>query len=141
MRRWFSALVLLPCLTAPAWAEGMTTPHPRLTWEQRFAQANASHDGHLTLEQAKAGYPSVARHFADIDTDKKGFVTQDDIRAWHKQTRAAHQPKPEPKLKPKHAFQREIPTVRASTPDTVPQPTYTVGPDMPAHIRDMRSPG
>jgi hypothetical protein len=55
---------------------------PRLTWEQHFTQANLAHDGHLTLPEAKGGYPLVAKHFDDIDTDHKGYVTENDIRAW-----------------------------------------------------------
>ncbi|MBV9250364.1 MAG: hypothetical protein JO227_14105 [Acetobacteraceae bacterium] len=64
--------------------------HHRQTWEEHFTQANISHDGHLTLEQAKSGYASIARHFTEIDADKKGFVTEEDIRNWHKQRRALH---------------------------------------------------
>ncbi len=58
--------------------------------EQHFEQANVTHDGHLTLEQAKTGYKSIARHFAAIDQDKKGYVTVDDIRAYNKTQRALH---------------------------------------------------
>ncbi len=87
--------ILLPlfaiALALPAYAQTTTTPtHTRLTMAQRFEQANVTHDGHLTLEQAKAGYKSVARHFAAIDVDKKGFVTEDDIRAYNKAQHALH---------------------------------------------------
>jgi hypothetical protein len=61
-----------------------------LTMEQRFERANVTHDGHLTLEQAKTGYKSVARHFSAIDKDKKGYVTEDDIHAYYKAQRALH---------------------------------------------------
>jgi hypothetical protein len=57
---------------------------------QRFEQANVTHDGHLTLEQAKTGYKSVARHFSAIDQDKKGYITEEDIRAYHKTQRTLH---------------------------------------------------
>ena len=50
----------------------------------------STHDGHLTLDQAKTGYKSVARHFAAIDQDKKGYITEDDIRAYNKTQRALH---------------------------------------------------
>ena len=69
---------------APQPALAKPAHRTRLTWEQRFAQANTTNDGHLTLEQAKAGYATVARHFQDIDLDSKGYVTKDDVRAWHK---------------------------------------------------------
>jgi hypothetical protein len=60
------------------------------TMEQRFTSANTAHDGHLTLSEAKAGYPTVARHFDAIDKDKKGYVTQEDIRAYYKAQRTLH---------------------------------------------------
>jgi len=63
------------------------TPHHRLSMGERFAKANTTNDGHLTLEQAKAGYPTVARHFTEIDAAKNGYVTEDDIRAWEKAER------------------------------------------------------
>jgi hypothetical protein len=66
------------------------TAHKRLTMDQRFQQANTSHDGHLTLDQAKSGYKTVARHFAAIDQDKKGYVTEEDIRNYLKSQRALH---------------------------------------------------
>jgi hypothetical protein len=79
-------------LAFPAYAQTTTTPstHAHLTMTQRFEQANVTHDGHLTLEQAKSGYKSVARHFAAIDVDKKGFITEDDIHAYNKAQRALH---------------------------------------------------
>ncbi len=64
--------------------------HTRLTMAQHFEQANTTHDGHLTLDQAKAGYKAIARHFAAIDQDKKGYVTEDDIHAYYKAQRALH---------------------------------------------------
>jgi hypothetical protein len=62
-------------------------PHHRLTLDERFTKANTTHDGHLTLEQAKAGYPTLVRHFTDIDAAKNGYVTEDNIRAWQKADR------------------------------------------------------
>jgi len=62
-------------------------PHPRVSMDQRFTNANTTHDGHLTLDQAKAGYPTVAKHFTQIDATKKGYITEDDIRAWEKAER------------------------------------------------------
>lgn len=49
----------------------------------KFYSANTTHDGHLTLEQAKAaGLNPVADHFSDIDVKKHGYVTFYDIEAW-----------------------------------------------------------
>jgi hypothetical protein len=80
------ALVLpaLLAMQAPTHAAQRTTLH------QRFEQANTTHDGHLTLEQAKLGMKSVARHFDAIDKDHKGYVTEADIHAYYKSLRAAH---------------------------------------------------
>jgi hypothetical protein len=61
----------------------------RMTMHQRFEQANTTHDGHLTEEQAKLGMKSVARHFDAIDKDHKGYVTEEDIHAYYKGLRAA----------------------------------------------------
>jgi len=74
--------------TAAAPASAATpAPHPRVSMDQRFTNANTTHDGHLTLDQAKAGYPTVAKHFTQIDATKKGYITEDDIRAWEKAER------------------------------------------------------
>lgn len=80
------ALVLpvLLAMQAPAHAS------QHLTLHQRFEQANTTHDGHLTAEQAKLGMKSVARHFDAIDKDHKGYVTEADIHAYYKGLRAAH---------------------------------------------------
>lgn len=79
----------------------------RQTWEQHFAAANVAHDGHLTPEEAKTGFPLVAKNFQDIDADNKGYVTQNDIRAWRIMKKAAHRltRPPEEKLKPSNAMQ------------------------------------
>jgi len=91
MRRLLLLLALLS-LPLPGSAETASTQtaHHRLTWEQHFQQANVTHDGHLTLEQARSGYPVLARHFAAIDQDHKGYVTEDDIRAYNKAQHALH---------------------------------------------------
>ncbi len=68
----------------------------RMTLQQRFDAANATHDGHLTKDQATAAnWPYVANNFAAMDKDKKGYVTVQDIRAYAKAHHMAHQ-KPAP---------------------------------------------
>jgi hypothetical protein len=140
-RTLLAAVLILPSLAplavagdAPADAHAPKAAHGRMTWQQHFAQANTTHDGHLTLDQAQAGYPTLAKHFTEIDAGGKGFVTEDDVKAWHKLQRAAHQ-QPASKLRPRHAFHQgtaERPTVKASSQDVVPDATTTVGPDAPA---------
>lgn len=64
--------------------------HGRRSLDERFAEANTTHDGHLTLDQAKSGrLKAVARHFDAIDKDHKGFVTEADVHAYYKEQRAA----------------------------------------------------
>lgn len=49
----------------------------------KFYAANTTHDGHLTLAQAKtANLKPVVNHFAEIDTKSRGYVTFYDIQAW-----------------------------------------------------------
>jgi hypothetical protein len=61
----------------------------RRTMQERFDEANTTHDGHLTAEQARAKMPAVSRDFTAIDKDHKGYVTMDDIKAHDAAKRAA----------------------------------------------------
>ncbi len=57
----------------------------------RFNAANTTHDGHLTLAQAKAAnLKPVVDHFADIDTAQRGYVTFNQVEAWHLDDMAKH---------------------------------------------------
>ncbi len=49
---------------------------------ERFAKANVTNDGHLTPEQAANHMPVVAKEFKAIDTQQKGYVTLEEIRAF-----------------------------------------------------------
>jgi hypothetical protein len=89
-----------PATTAPATTSATPAPVPnivvkpaRLTrMDQRFASANTSGDGHLTLDQAKAAkWTQVVRNFDKIDASGKGYVTEDDIKASMAAARAAKQ--------------------------------------------------
>ena len=60
-----------------------------MTAAQRFEAANTTGDGHLTKDQAKGHLTAVYRHFDAIDKDHKGYVTQDDIKAYYAAQRAA----------------------------------------------------
>ncbi len=62
--------------------------HGHMAMEQkmhdRFNAANTTHDGRLTLAQATAaGLKPVVKHFAEIDTAKRGYVTFNEVQAWH----------------------------------------------------------
>jgi len=49
--------------------------------DAKFAAADKNQDGKLTLEEAQQGMPKVAANFDKIDTDKRGYVTLDQIKA------------------------------------------------------------
>ena len=49
--------------------------------ETRFKAADKNADGKLTLQEAKDGMPRIADAFNHIDTEKKGYVTLDQIKA------------------------------------------------------------
>jgi hypothetical protein len=108
----------------------------RLTWQQHFAQANLAQDGHLTLGEATAGFPLIAKHFDDIDADHKAYVTENDIRSWRalrSATRRLAHP-PADKLKPVNAFQLR-PPVR---PQPLPLQTASVPARVAPAVRATR---
>ena len=79
-----------PEVAAPARTAGAATHHRRRTAKQRFDEANTTHDGKLTLDQAQtAKMGRVAKNFDAIDTGHKGYVTLAQIKAYNKAQRAA----------------------------------------------------
>jgi hypothetical protein len=92
----------------PSVAPAPPVPAPRKyvghkqTLPQRFANANVTHDGKLTRDQATAAkWRYVAIHFAAIDPSNKGYVTVDDIRAFARAQHALHRkPSPPPAAAP-----------------------------------------
>jgi hypothetical protein len=91
--RLLHAMLLLPLFGTPAIAQSATPPtteqHGRRTADQHFADANTTHDGRLTLDQATAGYKSIAKSFSQIDVNRHGYVTTDDIKTWKAAKKAA----------------------------------------------------
>jgi hypothetical protein len=135
----FLSVLSLPILSLPAVAADAPVPDPaqahhvRLTWEQRFTQANLTHDGHLTLDEAKGGYALVAKHFEDIDVDHKGYVTENDIRAWQAMRKAARRltKSSEDQLRPRAAFQSGCPDLRTISAPASQIVTPSVAPSTP----------
>jgi hypothetical protein len=93
--RLLHALLLLPLFSVPVFAETAaptaTEHHGRRSAAEHFADANTTHDGKLTLDQATSGYKSIAKAFSQIDTNHRGYVTVDDIKAWKAAKKAARQ--------------------------------------------------
>jgi hypothetical protein len=71
----------------PAVMAAPATGGPR--FPQRFAAANTTHDGRLTLAQAEAAHlRPIVRNFSSIDTTGQGYVTLAQIQAWRQARRA-----------------------------------------------------
>lgn len=60
----------------------MNPKEAKARFAEKFAAADADHDGKLTRAEAEAGMPEVAKNFDKIDTKKKGYVTQKQIGAY-----------------------------------------------------------
>jgi hypothetical protein len=91
--RLFHALLLLPLCGAPVFAQSVGSAaaahHGRRSAADHFADANTTHDGHLTLDQATYGYKSIAKSFNQIDVSHHGYITMDDIKTWRAAKKAA----------------------------------------------------
>ncbi len=107
---------------SPAAPATATTPHhARKTLAERFADANTTHDGKLTLEQARAGrMRAVVRDFDQIDKTKRGYVTLDDIKSHQADQRAARRAA----RATTPAATTSSPTTPATTRPAAPAPTH-----------------
>ncbi len=66
-------------------------PEDTAAFLMKFYAANTTHDGHLTLAQAKtADLGPIADHFTEIDTRHLGYITPYDIEAWRLDDMARH---------------------------------------------------
>lgn len=50
--------------------------------DARFTQADVNGDGQVTEAEAKDNMPFVSRHFSEIDADKNGGVTLEEIQKY-----------------------------------------------------------
>ena len=121
MRRYVRVLLLsalvLPIgvmASEPPKTEAAPSQHARMNWQQRFAKANTAGDGHLTLEEAKGGFPLVAKHFSNIDVDGKGYVTVKDLQTWYAMRKVARSLRglPDDVPQPRNAYDRSSPGQR-----------------------------
>lgn len=87
MRHRFAAagaMALAGLLSANlACAQASAPPTAKQQFAEKFAAADANHDGKLTRDEAQAGMPDVYAHFGEIDRKKKGYVTQKQIGQWY----------------------------------------------------------
>ena len=84
--------VALLVATSIGLAQDAATPaqqNMRQQFLKRFNAADSNGDGKLTRDEAKSGMPGVYKHFDDIDSAKKGYVTVEDIAEYGAQRRAA----------------------------------------------------
>jgi len=127
--------LLLPALPIAAMADeppktdAAPAHHTRMTREQHFAKANTAGDGHLTLDEAKSGFPLVAKHFANIDVDGKGYVTFKDLQAWYAMRKVARSLRnlPDEGSHVRDANQRTLPGERPIGGPPVTQMTVSAG--------------
>jgi hypothetical protein len=88
----FALIVMMIALPLSASAQ---TPPQKETFPDKFAAANTTHDGCLTLQQASAGgLNDVVKQFPQIDVAKHGCVTLDDIRTYRRARNAQRRPPP-----------------------------------------------
>ena len=57
---------------------------------ERLKAADKDGDGRISREEAIA-LPRLAKHFDEIDTNKDGFITKEEMKAW-RQKHGAHKP-------------------------------------------------
>ena len=57
-----------------------------------FKAADKNADGGLSKDEATASMPRIAKHFDELDANKDGVVTQEELQAHHQQMRGKHLP-------------------------------------------------
>jgi Ca2+-binding EF-hand superfamily protein len=72
-------------------AQGRHSPEEM---QQRFKSADKNGDGAIDMAEAKAGMPMLAEHFADVDTNKDGKVTPEEMKAHHQRMHPDAPPAP-----------------------------------------------
>ncbi|HUL96956.1 MAG TPA: EF-hand domain-containing protein [Usitatibacter sp.] len=55
---------------------------------ERFKRLDTDGDGRLSRAEAQAGAPRLAEHFDEIDANKDGFITPDELKAAREKHRA-----------------------------------------------------
>jgi len=90
-----AGLFLLFTLAFPALAQSPEIagrPEDKARFDKRFRGADKDGDGALSREEARRSMPSIHRLFSEIDADKDGKVTREEIEAaFNKRAREEHQ--------------------------------------------------
>jgi Ca2+-binding EF-hand superfamily protein len=82
MKRHLGAAALAGAMIIAAFGAALAQSADQVAMMQsRFAAADKDGDGKLTLAEAQAGMPRVAKNFSKIDRAGKGYVTVDEIKA------------------------------------------------------------
>ena len=55
---------------------------------ERFKKLDTDGDGRISRAEAQAGAPRLAAHFDEIDTNKDGFITPDELKAAREKSKA-----------------------------------------------------
>jgi hypothetical protein len=50
---------------------------------ERLKQADTNADGMISRDEAKSSLPMISKHFDEIDANKDGQLTSDELRAFH----------------------------------------------------------
>ena len=53
--------------------------------QERLKAADKNGDGKISREEAAASLPKLAKRFDKIDVNKDGFITKEEMKAWHDQ--------------------------------------------------------
>jgi len=56
--------------------------------QERLKAADKNGDGKISREEAAASLPRLAKHFDEIDTNKDGFITKEEMKAFHDKKQA-----------------------------------------------------
>ena len=71
---------LLMFVAATATAAETLSQFDQAQFEQRFRKADQGNKGKLSRAEAYAEFPRMAQYFDEIDRDKDGFITLDEVR-------------------------------------------------------------
>ncbi len=70
-------------LSSPAMAEEGSKGDRAQKMQHRLKAADKDNDGKISKAEADASLPRLAKHFGEIDTNQDGFLTKEEMRAWH----------------------------------------------------------